>query len=92
MNEQNHPLHPIRVGAIKAAIWQNQSENGRPYFTTSLTRNYRDSDGNWHETTSHFPDDLPRVELAAKKAYEFIHERMADRPSEKLPTTPAPTL
>jgi len=37
------PVHEIRLGPVKAAIWKNQSESGTR-FNVSVTRLYKDGD------------------------------------------------
>src|SRR5262245_57216610 len=37
------PVHEVRLGAIKAAIWRNDTEKGVRYNTT-FSRLYRDGD------------------------------------------------
>ena len=79
----NTPLHTVRIGGVKATIWHNQSDNGTPFYTTTIVQNYRDKEGNWHESNRHFTEDLPKLELAARKAYEFIHGHTVEQAAEK---------
>ena len=74
----NAPIHTVRVGGVKATVWQNEGKDGTNFYSTTIVRCYRDDEGNWQETNRHFTDDLPKLELAAKKAYEFIHGHMAE--------------
>jgi len=86
MSEKPVPIHSIRVGGVKASIWENQSESGRATHAISLSRSYKDENEQWHETNSYFPEDLPKLELAARKAFEFLHcrERGGDRQPESF--------
>ena len=43
MNTKNKPVHDVRLGAIKAAIWANSTPKGTRYSVT-LTRLYKDGD------------------------------------------------
>lgn len=63
----NKPVHVVRYGAIKAAIWCNQTANG-PMHNVTLTRSYKDGE-EWKESTSFGTDDL----LAAAKALSEAH-------------------
>ncbi len=38
----NKPVHEIRMGRIKAAIWENATQNG-PRHNVALVRIYKDS-------------------------------------------------
>lgn len=69
-SKKSKPAHEIRLGSIKATIWQNQSENGVRY-NVSISRSYRDGDV-WKDTQSFGRDDLPRVTKCADLAYEWI--------------------
>ncbi len=42
------PTHTLRCGNIKAAIWQNVSENGL-FFATTFSRPFRDQSGQWRK-------------------------------------------
>jgi len=78
------PSKVFRIGSIKASIWVQQSESGRPYSITKLVRNYKDKKTDeWKESTSFSADDLPKLELAVKKAFEFTHTEMLEQGSEK---------
>ncbi|MGH1416378.1 MAG: hypothetical protein ACRBB0_23010, partial [Pelagimonas sp.] len=41
----NRPAETLREGALKAAIWRNESETGA-YHTVTVARTYKDKDGN----------------------------------------------
>ncbi|MCB1100548.1 MAG: hypothetical protein KDN22_33610 [Verrucomicrobiae bacterium] len=87
----NQPIHTIRIGAVKATIWENTSQNGTIFHTTTIVQNYKGKDEQWHESNRHFTEDLPKLELASRKAYEFIHNRTvelaAEQKAEKEPET-----
>ena len=52
------PIHEVRMGRIKAAIWENETENGNRYNVT-ITRLYKNGDDEWKDSTSFGRDDLP---------------------------------
>lgn len=70
------PVKVFRAGAISAAIWRNEVEqDGRTVVRHSVRpqKRYRDKDtGEWHDTDYYFPEDLPKLELVTRKAYEYI--------------------
>ena len=70
MNTKNKPVHDIRLGAIKAAIWANQTPKGTRYSVT-FTRLYKDGD-QWKRSESFGRDDLPLIEKVANQAYLWI--------------------
>ena len=67
------PAHEIRLGRIKATIWENVTENGKRYNVT-LSRLYRDEE-EWKQTTSFGRDDLPLVARVADIVHLWIYEQ-----------------
>ncbi len=65
------PVEEIRIGAVKAAIWRNDAENGAR-FNVTLQRIYRTEDGQWHSTASFGPGDL----LVLMKVADAAHTRV----------------
>lgn len=73
------PISEIRIGTVKAAIWQNQAEEGVRHNVT-FTRIYKDGE-QWKNSDSFGRDDLPRLILAAQKAYESLFQTANDEPA-----------
>ena len=73
MTTKQKPIHEIRLGAIKAAIWQNESTNGIRYNVT-VSRLYKDGD-TWKRTESFGRDDLLLVAKVADQAHTWIIEQ-----------------
>jgi hypothetical protein len=69
---ENRPIHEIRLGRIKAAIWQNETEHGVRY-SVSITRLYRKEE-RWETSTSFGRDDLPLVAKVADMAHTWIYQ------------------
>lgn len=69
------PIHDVRLGRIKAAIWANGTENGTRYNVT-FTRIYKDGD-QWKDSTSFGRDDLPLVAKVADLAHSWIFQQGA---------------
>jgi hypothetical protein len=72
---KKRPVHEVRLGRIKAAVWQNETENGTRHNVT-ISRLYRDGD-KWKDTTSFGRDDLPLVAKVADMAHSWIFEQGA---------------
>jgi hypothetical protein len=72
----NRPVKEFRARNLSLAIWQNEgTREGRPITLHSITLNkrYQDQDsGEWKDSSSFFPDDLPRLRLLLEKAYEHL--------------------
>ena len=71
-SKSNRPVHEIRMGRIRAAIWENQTQNGTRHNVT-LSRLYKDGD-DWRDSTSFGRDDLPLVVKVADLAHSWIYE------------------
>lgn len=68
------PVHEIRLGRIKAAIWENETENGSRH-NVSLSRLYKDDSDNWKDSGSFGRDDLPLVAKVADMAHTWIFQQ-----------------
>ena len=64
------PVHEVRLGRIRAAIWENETQNGTRHNVT-LSRLYKDGD-EWKNSTSFGRDDLPLVAKVADLAHSWI--------------------
>jgi len=75
--EKARPVHEIRLGRIKAAIWENDTQNGARHNVT-LQRLYVDDEGNWHSSSSFGRDDLPLVGKVADLAHSWIYAQQQE--------------
>ena len=66
------PVHEVRLGRIKAAVWENTTENGVRHNVT-LSRLYKDGN-QWKDSTSFGRDDLPLVIKVADMAHTWVYE------------------
>lgn len=76
----NKPAWTVRYGAIRAAVWRNTIENGEVdgvFYNVTLSRSYRGSDGQWHDTQSFGYDDLLAVAKAADDCHTWIARQVA---------------
>jgi hypothetical protein len=81
MQTKNKPVHEVRIGTIKAAVWKNENDNGR-YYSTSLQRSYKD--GNEWKNTDYFGrDDLLVVAKVADLVHTWICEQSQDRTQDR---------
>ena len=69
-NAKKRPVYEVRLGRIKAAVWENETENGTRHNVT-ISRLYRDGE-QWKDTTSFGRDDLPIVGKVADLAHSWI--------------------
>ncbi len=82
--ESKKPIHEIKLGRIRAAIWTNTSDDGEPWFNVTVNRIYK-TGTKWKESTSFRRDDLPVVMKAFDMAHGWIwraqlkNERLAQK-------------
>jgi len=83
-NSTNGPADHVRLGAISAAIWANDTEHGTRYSVT-VERLYRDPEtGAWKSSTSFNRDDLLTLGKVADLAHTRIHQMQGrDRDQER---------
>lgn len=77
--EKKRPVHEIRLGRIRAAIWENDTQNGTRHNVT-LSRLYKDGD-DWKDSASFGRDDLPLVTKVADLAHTWIFEQAGGQSS-----------
>ena len=70
---KTRPVHEVRLGRIKAAIWENETQNGARHNVT-VTRIYRDADDQWRDSASFGRDDLPLVAKVVDRAHSWIFD------------------
>ena len=68
------PIHEIRLGKVKAAIWRNETDAG-PRFSVTIARLYKVEGGNWETSTSFGRDELPLVSKVADMVHTWIYQQ-----------------
>ena len=76
MTSNTKPVDEVRFGAVKAAIWRNETDNGSR-FNVTFSRSYKNGDGNWKSTSSFRRDDLLVVAKLADRAHSRIFQIQA---------------
>lgn len=66
----NKPVHEIKQGRIRAAIWINEGKNGTRH-TVTLQRLYK-QEGTWKRATSFYADDVPLLTQVLAEAQGWI--------------------
>jgi len=73
------PVREIRLGKVKAAVWENQTENGIRHNVT-FSRIYKDGN-EWKSSGSFGRDELPLLCKVADMAHSWIFEHGQDAES-----------
>jgi len=70
------PIHEVRIGTIKAAIWRNETEAGTRHNVT-FSRIYREDD-RWHSSESFGINDLLVLAKVANIAHSWLFSKTED--------------
>ncbi len=74
--EKQQPDKKFKAGAVSATIWANELKDkmGKPFsiYTVSFERSYKDREGQWKSTNSLRVNDIPKLQLVAAEAYEYL--------------------
>lgn len=73
MTTKTKPIHEVRIGSVKAAIWENDTANGTRHSVT-FTRIYKDGD-QWKHSDSFRRDELLVLAKVADLAHTWIVEQ-----------------
>ena len=73
MANSKKPVHEVRMGRVRAAVWENETKNGSMHNVT-LSRLYKDDNDKWADSTSFGRDDLPLLAKVADQAHSWIFE------------------
>ena len=65
------PVHELRFRNIRAAIWHNEGHRGL-WYSVTISRRYRDGDGNWQSADSFNSLELLVVAELARAAFLWI--------------------
>ena len=74
MAQNNKPQKEFRAGGVKAAVWSSDTvHEGRNVtkYSIRIGKRYCDQNGSWKDSDYFFPDDLPKLQLVAAKAFEY---------------------
>jgi hypothetical protein len=77
MSEQknNKPIKSFKAGTIEASIWKQEvQKDGQTVvrYSVKLQKKFKKDKGDWQATDYFFPEDLPKIELVVRKAYEYV--------------------
>ena len=75
-SKKQRPVHEVRLGRVRAAIWENETENGSRHNVT-VSRLYKDGD-NWRDSTSFGRDDLPLLCKVLNSAHSWIFAQASE--------------
>src|SRR5687768_15243197 len=75
------PIKTLRLGRIKAAVWENSADQ-RAFFNVTFARTYMDEEKKFHDADSFGRDDLLLLAKIADQAHSFICERQSSQKAD----------
>lgn len=88
MPETNKPIHRIRLGAVAASVFANDTKDST-YYNVAIERSYRNGE-DWKHTKSFGRDDLLLVAKVADLAHSWIHAQQQAAANPEDRPEPAP--
>lgn len=77
---KNRPVHTVRIGNIKAAVWVNDTASGT-MFNVTVSRSYKDGE-DWKESGSFGFDDVLTLMKCLDMAHTWIYTNR-EKPAEQ---------
>ena len=82
MEEKQKPDNKFKAGAVTDTVWANEMKdcqgNKFSVYTVAFERSHKDRDGNWKSTNSLRVNDIPKLQLVAQEAYEYLVRKGSD--------------
>lgn len=70
MTKKTKPAQTYAIGPVRAAIWENESQNG-PFFNVTFSRSYKSGDS-FKNSESFRSQDLLALSRLADQAHSWI--------------------
>lgn len=78
------PVFRERIQGVEAAVWENAiGSEGKTRLRLSLSKSYKDKDGNWASTTNLDIEDAPIAQLVLSRAWEWSLRELQRRARER---------
>jgi len=85
---KDKPVHEVRIGTIKAAIWKNETTVGHR-FNATFSRIYKEKDADeWKSTDSFGREDLLVLAKVADQCHTWIFGQAQEGGEERRTAAP----
>ena len=64
---KNTPVQTYKIGYLTAAVWKNDN-----FYSVTITRSFRNAEGEWNDTHSFNHQDLPVLATLADACESYI--------------------
>jgi hypothetical protein len=71
--DKKKPIHEIRLGKVRAAIWENGTDADRVRYGVTFSRLYKDGE-QWRDSSSFDRQELLLLGKVADLAHTFLHQ------------------
>jgi len=70
---RNPPVQTLVIGRMRLVIWANKDKDGGVWHSISLSRSYKDGEGNWKQAQTYGRDDcLVGAELLRLALHKIV--------------------
>ncbi|MFO0835816.1 MAG: hypothetical protein U0638_12655 [Phycisphaerales bacterium] len=90
MTDTQKPVHQVRLGTIKAAVWANRTQRNTIRYSVTVQRLYKDK-GLWKRTETFRRDDLLLLGKVLDLAHSWIIAQPTKPAAEATPEVGAPS-
>ena len=73
--DKKKPIHEIRLGKVRAAIWENGTDSDRVRYSVSFSRLYKDGE-HWRDSSSFGRQELLLLAKVADLAHTFLYQSL----------------
>ena len=87
MENKTKPVHEVRLGFIKAAVWKNETQFGARYNAT-FSRLYKEGE-KWQSSANFSRDDLLLLAKVADETHSWICAQGQEDASPPVPVDSA---
>jgi hypothetical protein len=88
MVQKKMPTHEIRLGAIRATLWANETASGDRWYVVTTSRSYKDDRGQWQAVHSYAKHHLSDLVKAIEAADQWIEQNSIVSQVEDLVAEP----
>jgi hypothetical protein len=81
--QKQKPIHEVRLGLIKAAVWKNETDTGVRYNVTVCRLYKENGEKDWKHTDSFGRDDLLLLAKVLDQAHSWIYAQAQSQDEEK---------
>lgn len=72
MDEKKTPVKSFKSGLVEIAVWRNEKKGGGTFLNATISNQYKDEAGDYHETKSWSAGDLFSLIRCATDAAAFL--------------------